>query len=79
MKDISKTPTEKLRKTYTTLTTILRSFSVLGVLIVALLCILKVKLLYFIPVFTLPITCLPMIITLNSVKTELKSRASANP
>jgi hypothetical protein len=76
--DMSKSTTEKLLKTRATLTTILKSFTALGLLIVILLCILKVKLRFFIPVFTLPIVCLPMILTLQSVNAELKSRASGN-
>lgn len=77
--DMSKNTTEKLLKTQAKLTIILKLFSAFGLLIVILLCILKVKLLFFIPVFTLPIVCLPMILTLQSVKAELKARASTNP
>lgn len=73
--DVAGQSTEKLRSNERKLQSLLMVFVALGLIIALTLCILRAKLLLFIPVLVLPLTFLPMLSTLQAIKAELKSRS----
>ena len=50
------------------------AFGILGILIAALLIFIEAKLTVFIPVMMLPITWLPLFLSLQTINKEIKSR-----
>lgn len=74
--DLAGQSTEKLRSNGRKLQNLLITFAVLGLISVITLCVLRAKLVLFIPVLVLPITFLPMVLSLQSIKAELKSRSN---
>lgn len=77
--DLSRESTEKLGNSQAMLQKLLKVFAVLGLIIAITLYILKAKLILFVPVFVLPVTFLPIVLQLQAIKAELKSRSLANP
>ena len=78
MKKWSELSLAELNKTRSKLKGALIAFIILGVLISLALFFLKAKLVLFIPVMVLPITWLPIYISLKSVNDEIRLRDATN-
>ena len=78
MKKWSELSLEELNKTKSKLKGALIAFIILGVLISLALFFLKAKLVLFIPAMVLPITWLPIYISLKSVNDEIRLRNTTN-
>jgi len=78
MKKWSELSLEELNKTKSKLKGALIAFIILGVLISLALFFLKAKLVLFIPAMVLPITWLPIYISLKSVNDEIRLRNATN-
>lgn len=78
MKKWSELSLAELNKTRSKLKGALIAFIILGVLISLALFFLKAKLVLFIPVMVLPITWLPIYISLKSVNDEIRLRNTTN-
>jgi hypothetical protein len=78
MKKWSELSLAELNKTRSKLKGALIGFIILGVLISLALFFLKAKLVLFIPAMVLPITWLPIYISLKSVNDEIRLRNATN-
>ena len=78
MKKWSELSLAELNKTKSKLKGALIGFIILGVLISLALFFLKAKLVLFIPAMVLPITWLPIYISLKSVNDEIRLRDATN-
>ncbi|WP_157257900.1 hypothetical protein [Pedobacter ginsenosidimutans] len=78
MKKWSELSLAELNKTRSKLKGALIGFIIFGVLISLALFFLKAKLVLFIPVMVLPITWLPIYISLKSVNDEIRLRNATN-
>ncbi|CAH0310439.1 hypothetical protein SRABI27_05184 [Pedobacter sp. Bi27] len=78
MKKWSELSLAELNKTKSKLKGALIGFIILGVLISLALFFLKAKLVLFIPAMVLPITWLPIYISLKSVNDEIRLRNTTN-
>ena len=78
MKKWSELSLAELNKTKSKLKGALIAFIILGVLISLALFFLKAKLVLFIPAMVLPITWLPIYISLKSVNNEIRLRNATN-
>lgn len=78
MKKWSELSLAELNKTKSKLKGALIAFIILGVLISLALFFLKAKLVLFIPAMVLPITWLPIYISLKSVNDEIRLRSATN-
>ena len=78
MKKWSELSLAELNKTKSKLKGALIGFIILGVLISLALFFLKAKLVLFIPAMVLPITWLPIYISLKSVNDEIRLRNATN-
>jgi len=78
MKKWSELSLAELNKTKSKLKGALIAFIILGVLISLALFFLKAKLVLFIPAMVLPITWLPIYISLKSVNDEIRLRNATN-
>ncbi|MGN8059809.1 hypothetical protein ACTJKN_26260 [Pedobacter sp. 22163] len=78
MKKWSELSLAELNKTRSKLKGALIAFIILGVLISLVLFFLKAKLVLFIPVMVLPITWLPIYISIKSVNDEIRLRNTTN-
>lgn len=74
MKKLSELDLNELTSRRNTLKSNLISFVILGALVAAVMFFLKARLVLFIPVMVLPITWLPIFISLKSIDEEIKSR-----
>lgn len=85
MKQFSELSLDELQKRKSTLKSVLIGFIVLAVIIVLLFAYLyffmgkRVKIVSLIPLFILPITWLPIFISLKSINDEIILRQSKNP
>ncbi len=74
MKKLSELDFNELTRKRKTLKSSLIAFVIFGILVVLVLLFLKARLVSFIPAMVLPITWLPLFISLKEIDAEIKSR-----
>ncbi|MGM9476936.1 hypothetical protein ACS5PU_10910 [Pedobacter sp. GSP4] len=78
MKKSSSLTLTELTKSKSTLNGVLIGFAVLGVIGAVTLYVLKAEPILYLPVLVLPITWVPLLISLKSVNDEIKKRNTEN-